>query len=329
MQPLAHGGDLAAARRMFPGAPEPFIDLSTGINPYPWPLPALAAEIFSRLPDRASIRRLAGAAARAYGAPSPEHVVPAPGTQILLPQVAALATPGRAAILRTTYAEHARAAELAAHEVVIVSEVDQLANANLAVVVNPNNPDGRNVGKSDLLQIAGRLNSNRGILVIDESFADVAPDISLAGETHRENIVVLRSFGKFYGLAGVRLGFAIASPALCERLDAVLGPWAVSGPAVAIGEKALADGEWKKRALERLASDAKELDGLLTGAGLEIAGGTSLYRLTRSPGAGELCDRLGRAGILVRRFAEQPSWVRWGLPANEAAWQRLRAALRS
>jgi cobalamin biosynthesis protein CobC len=331
MQPLAHGGDTAAARRMFPGAPEPFIDLSTGINPHPWPyprpLPAMAAEIFSRLPDRTSIRRLAEVAAKAYGAPSPEQVVPAPGTQILLPQVAALVKPGRAAILRTTYAEHGRAAALAGHSVVEASDAEQLRNADLAIVVNPNNPDGRIVATADLLSIADDLHGRSGILVIDESFADVVPDISLAGETDRGNIVVLRSFGKFYGLAGLRLGFAIASPGLVNRLDALLGPWAVSGPAVAVGEKALADGEWKRQTLERLASDAKRLDRLLVEARLDIVGGTSLYRLTRSADAGEVFNRLGRAGIVVRRFAEEPAWLRWGLPADESEWQRLSAAL--
>jgi cobalamin biosynthetic protein CobC len=323
MEPLAHGGDLAAARRMFPGAPEPFIDLSTGINPHPYPLPALAVDIFSRLPDRASIRGLAAVAAKAYGAPSPEQVVPAPGTQILLPQVAALVEPGHAAILRTTYAEHSRAAAIAGHSIIEVSGAEQLREADLAIVVNPNNPDGRVVDRRVLLNIADDLNGRGGILVVDESFADVMPDSSLADQTDCDNIVVLRSFGKFYGLAGLRLGFAIASPHLASRLDAMLGPWAVSGPAVAIGEKALADSEWKKRTLERLASDAKKLDGLLIKAGLEIAGGTSLYRLTRSQTAGELFNRLGRAGIMVRRFAEEPTWLRWGLPANEGAWQRL------
>src|SRR3954471_5911110 len=108
LEPLAHGGDLTAARRMFPDAPEPFVDLSTGINPQPYPLPALPSEIFARLPDRPSIRALAAVAANTYGAPSPDHVAPAPGTQILLPHVACLVSPGRAAILQTTYAEHAR-----------------------------------------------------------------------------------------------------------------------------------------------------------------------------------------------------------------------------
>jgi cobalamin biosynthetic protein CobC len=107
----------------------------------------------------------------------------------------------------------------------------------------------------------------------------------------------------------------------------MLGPWAVSGAAVTIGEKALADDAWKTRTLERLASDAKRLDGLLVNAGLEIAGGTALYRLTRSANAAALFERMGRAGILVRRFAEEPSWLRWGLPADETAWRRLGAAL--
>lgn len=317
---------------MFPGAPEPFIDLSTGINPHPWPyprpLPALPGEIFARLPDRASIRQLAAVAATAYGAPSPEHVVPAPGTQILLPQVAGLLKPGKAIILRTTYAEHGRAAQLAGHAVAEAADVSELRDADLAIVVNPNNPDGRIVEKRALLTLADALGQRSGILVIDESFADVAPDTSLVGETDRANIIVLRSFGKFYGLAGLRLGFAMAAPRLANRLDTMLGPWAVAGPAVAIGEQALADGEWKRRTLERLASGAKRLDELLVDAGLEIAGGTPLYRLTRSRNAGDLFSRLGRAGVLVRRFTEEPTWLRWGLPAGENEWQRLSVALR-
>jgi cobalamin biosynthetic protein CobC len=202
---------------MFPGAPEPFIDLSTGINPHPWPhprpLPALPSEIFSRLPDRASIRQLATVAAKAYGAPSAEHVVPAPGTQMLLPQVAGLVKPGKALILRTTYAEHKRAAQLAGHAPTEASDVGRLRGADFAIVVNPNNPDGRIVEKRALMSLADSLHQHGGILVVDESFADVAPDISLAGETNRDNIVVLRSFGKFYGLAGLRL----ASPTVSAR----------------------------------------------------------------------------------------------------------------
>jgi cobalamin biosynthetic protein CobC len=328
LEPLAHGGDLAAARQMFPDAPEPFIDLSTGINPHPYPLPALPPEIFARLPDRTSVRRLAARAAQAYGAPSADHVLPAPGTQLLLAAVARLRPAGRAAILRTTYAEHERAATLAGHSVSQVDRAEELESADLVIAVNPNNPDGRIASRDDLLGIAKSLKPRGGLLVVDEAFADVAPiGSSLAGDVGRGNIVVLRSFGKFFGLAGLRLGFAIASPNLIARLDATLGPWAVSGPALFIGEAALADQAWKDQTLARLTEAAARLDGLLNGAGVQIVGGTTLYRLTRSPDAAGLFTRLGRAGILVRRFAEQPTWLRWGLPRNENDWRRLSDAL--
>ena len=229
LEPLAHGGDLAAARQMFPDAPEPFIDLSTGINPHPYPLPALPPEIFARLPDRAGIRRLAAVAAQAYGAPSADHVVPAPGTQILLPQVAMLVPPGRAAILRTDLRRARARGGAGRTQRRRGRRCRGTRTRRLAIVVNPNNPDGRIVPKAALLTLADELPARGGILVVDEAFADVAPGgASLAGDVGRGNIVVLRSFGKFFGLAGLRLGFAIAAPNLIARLDAMLGPWAVS-----------------------------------------------------------------------------------------------------
>src|SRR5215468_12265806 len=145
--PLPHGGDLTPARALFPAAPEPFIDLSTGINPHSYPLPQLPSELFARLPEPAALDRLAAAAAQAYGAPSSGHVVPAPGTQILLPLVAALVPPGRAAVLGPTYSEHARVAALVGHRIRDATGMDGLAGADLAVVVNPNNPDGRIIAR--------------------------------------------------------------------------------------------------------------------------------------------------------------------------------------
>jgi cobalamin biosynthetic protein CobC len=323
--PLWHGGDLDAARRLFPAAPQPFIDLSTGINPFSYPLPRLAAETFTRLPEPAAIDRLAAVAAKAYGVPSAEHVVAAPGGQILLPFVAALARPGRAVVLGPTYAEHARVAALAGHATQETADIGALAKADLAIVVNPNNPDGRLLPRDALLALADALDP--GLLVVDEAFVDVAPPGASVAGAGRRNIVVLRSFGKFYGLAGLRLGFALAAPELARRLRAVLGPWAVSGPAIAIGELALADEAWHETTRARLAATASRLDEVLSGAGLEVAGGTSLFRLVRTPAARELFDRLGGAGIYVRRFAEQPTWLRLGLPASEPQWVRLAAAL--
>jgi cobalamin biosynthetic protein CobC len=314
---------------LFPDAPEPFIDLSTGINPHSYPVPQLPADLFARLPEPAEIDRLTAIAAKTYGASSPDCVVVAPGTQILLAPVAALVPPGKAAMLGPTYEEFSRAAALAGHHVADVRDLTQVEEADLAVVVNPNNPDGRVFGRDDLLDLADARRFRGGLLVVDEAFMDVGPGgASLSGEVARGGIVVLRSFGKFFGLAGVRLGFAIAMPAIATRLAASLGPWAVSGPAIAIGQKALADAAWIRAMRERLEGDVRRLDAVLTEAGMEIIGGTPLFRLARTPAADSLFHRLGRLGILVRRFHEHPDWLRFGLPGSDVGWDRLRGALK-
>jgi len=327
-EPLLHGGDLAAARRLFPGAPEPFIDLSTGINPNRYPLPRLPADLFARLPDPAATGSLAAVAARAYGAPSAAHVVAAPGTQILLPLVAGLVRRGRAAILAPTYGELARAAALAGHSVTEVGEFAAVGDVGLVFVGNPNNPDGRLFARNDLIALAKNLRRRGGLLVVDEAFMDVGPPgASLAPDVSRGNIIVLRSFGKFFGLAGIRLGFALAAPEMAARLSATLGPWAVSGPALAIGAQALADAAWIERTRRRLARAARRLDAILAGSGREIVGGTTLFRLARTPAAGELFHHLGRAGILVRMFRDHANWLRFSLPANARDWRRLQIAM--
>jgi len=314
---------------LFPGAPEPFIDLSTGINPHPYPIPPLAPEIFTHLPEPADLDRLAGLAASAYGAPSAESVVTASGSQILVTLAAGLLLPGRAVILGPTYAEHARAASLAGHEVYTVSELEPLGESDLAIVVNPNNPDGRIVSREDLLAIAERQSAHGGLLIVDEAFMDAGPrDESLSAHVEAANVVVLRSFGKFFGLAGLRLSFALAPRTLAAHLNAALGPWPVSGAALTIGAAALSDRNWVEATRASLAKAAGRLGLLLEGAGLVKIGGTDLFWLVRTPEAPELFDRLGRAGIFVRRFAEEPSWLRFGLPGAEADWQRLEDALR-
>jgi cobalamin biosynthetic protein CobC len=329
-EPLLHGGNLGAARRQFPGAPEPFIDLSTGINPKPYPLPRFSAELFARLPDIAAADVLAETAARAYGAATAAHIVSAPGTQILLPLVAGLARPGRAAILTPTYPELSRAAILAGHAVKTVRRIEDCGDATLVIVGNPNNPDGQLIQRPTLLTLAQDLRRRGGVLVIDEAFMDVErPEASLAADVAGGNVVVLRSFGKFFGLAGVRLGFAIAAPALAARLGALLGPWAVSGPALAVGTKALADTDWIERTRKRLANQANKLDAILTASSFSIIGGTSLFRLVQIPSANSLFRHLGHAGIFVRAFPDNPTWLRFGLPGNAREWQRLQAAMAS
>jgi cobalamin biosynthetic protein CobC len=323
-----HGGSLARARALFPQAPEPWLDLSTGISPHAYPFSPLPATAFSRLPEPGRALELATAAAAAYGAPSSACVACAPGTQILLPRVAALVPPGRGVVLGPTYAEHAVAARSAGHAAEEVTNLAALAGADLAIIVNPNNPDGRGIRRKDLLALRESLVAKSGLLVVDEAFMDVGPaGESVAGDIAGGGLVVLRSFGKFFGLAGLRLGFAIADPIIAAGLSAGLGPWAVSGPAIEIGLAALRDRSWQDTHRRRLERDAARLDRLLAAQGINVGGGTSLHRFVRMASAAELFRRLGEAGIIVRHFVERPHDLRFGLPGTEAEWQRLETAL--
>jgi len=322
-----HGGDLAVARRLAPDAPQPWIDLSTGINPHPYPLPAFPPEAWTRLPDRDSVARLEAAAAARYGAPDPAGLVAAAGSQEIIQTLARLLPARRVGVLGATYAGHERAWRAAGAMVERVDDVDRLAAFDAGVVVNPNNPDGRIVAKDRLAALGGALAARGGTLIVDEAFIDFdAAEQSLA-PAPPAGAIVLRSFGKAYGLAGLRLGFAVASFEVAQRLRAALGPWAVSGPAIAIGCAALADEAWLAEARARLAADAARLDRLLIERGWAIIGGTKLFRLAEHPEARAVFERLLRAGVLTRPFADAPRRLRFGLPASSEHWERLAAAL--
>ncbi|MER8845559.1 MULTISPECIES: threonine-phosphate decarboxylase CobD [Mesorhizobium] len=323
-----HGGSLGRARALFPNAVLPFVDLSTGINPHSYPLFDLPATSLWRLPEAARGRELIEIAANIYGAPSPASVVAAPGTQILLPRVASLVRPGKAMVLGPTYAEHARAAAIAGHDVVEASDFATLAEADLAIIVNPNNPDGRIIERDRLLVLAAGLRAKGGLLVVDEAFMDVGPrEHGLAGDVGQGGIVVLRSFGKFFGLAGLRLGFALADTPTAERLDMQFGPWAVAGPALEYGIRALADLDWQDAMRASLAEATGRLDALFSRFGVPVAGGTTLFRYLSLPDASGLFSGLGQSGILLRHFSERPHALRAGLPGSEEEWRRLESAL--
>ncbi|MCW9045659.1 MAG: aminotransferase class I/II-fold pyridoxal phosphate-dependent enzyme, partial [Alphaproteobacteria bacterium] len=199
--------------------------------------------------------------------------------------------------------------------------------ASIVVIVNPNNPNGNQYPIHDLLALAQRLHQQGGTLVVDGAFEDVmegAPMSSLAGI---EGLVVLRSFGKFFGLAGIRLGFALCPKSLAEQLESSLGPWATSQPAIAAGCAAMNDKKWIEETKIRLQKETQNLDRLLKEASLKIIGGTSLFRLIESPKAETLYNHLGKAGILVRPFVENPDWIRFGLPGNVKNVKRLAEVL--
>ena len=265
------------------------------------------------------------AAAAAYGVADPAMVAAAPGTQSLIQWLARSMPRRRVAVLGPTYAEHAAAWNQAGSIVRAVRSLDAVGDADVAVVVNPNNPDGVRTPRAALLALAARLAVRGGVLIVDEAFADLE-DCSLAPALPQAGLLLLRSFGKTYGLAGVRLGFLLGDAKLAAQMRAALGPWAVSGPAIWAGRAALADGAWRAHAQARLAKDGARLDRLLGQAGLRLLGGTLLFRLAALDDASGAYTHLAQAGILVRRFPEHPHWLRFGLPPR-GGWDRLQAAL--
>lgn len=326
-EPIPHGGDLDAAAVRFPNAQRPWIDLSTGINPVPYPVPTFAAHAWARLPTKSDEHALQSAAAASYGADDPESIVLAPGTQALIQLIPRLLSPTRVAVIGPAYEEHQACWRRQGHTIRVVDSLDDRADPRVIVVVNPNNPTGTLIPANELRAAANALLANDGLLVVDEAFMDVLPrEASLASDLPPAT-VVLRSFGKTYGLAGLRLGFAIAAPTLAGRLRAELGPWAVSGPALALGTTALRDATWLEHAKARLIRDRDRLDLMLEAAGFAILGGTPLFRLADHPKAPAIADHLGARGLHVRRFAPTPSWLRFGVPGPPGDWERLAAAL--
>ena len=325
---LQHGGNLAAARRLFPGAPEPWIDLSTGINARPYPVGEISAASWRRLPEENATTTLEAAARRAYGAPASAAVAAAPGTQALIGLLPLLFPAQRVGILDFTYSEHELCWRAAGAQVETVDSLDALAAFDLGVVVNPNNPDGRLVAPQDLLALASQMGAKGGRLIVDEAFVDLLPTgASVAPLLPEAGLIVLRSFGKVYGLAGLRLGFALAGPADAALIRRALGPWPVSGAAIEIGLRALGDDAWLSETRAQAHRDAARLDELLRAAGFAPAGGTPLFRWIKSDDAHGAFRALAERGMLVRAFESQPQALRFGVPADEETWRLLAGRL--
>ncbi len=325
--PILHGGGVTEAARAYGGAPEEWLDLSTGINPNPVSIPEIPLAAWHRLPDRHLTDAARLTAQAYYGAP---HCLPlpAPGTQSVIQHMPKLADPARrVAVLSPTYGEYARvlaAAGLAVDRIATLEDVT--AEHGLVVIVNPNNPTGRIHDRAALLDAARALHARGARLHVDEAFADGGAAESLAGDAGlTPGLTVFRSFGKFFGLAGLRLGFVLGSEADLARFADWLGPWPVSGPALVIAERLMRSDLSPLR--EKIAARSRALQGVLEGAGLTLAGGASLFTLVAHPHAARLHDHLCRHHILVRKFDYEPSWLRFGLAPDEAADRRLSQAL--
>ncbi len=317
-----HGGDIGSAAAAFADAPKPWIDLSTGVNPVAYPVPELPADCWERLPEPSRLEALQAAAGGRYGA-STDCVVAASGTQALIQWLPRLLPARSVAVVDTTYSEHERCWRAAGAEVSVIEGITAVGDQEVVVVVNPNNPDGRLYRRREMLDLARRLERRGGSLIVDEAFMDFE-DESVVPEL-QANVVVLRSFGKTYGLAGLRLGFAVATPERAAIIRRALGPWAASGPAVEIGRRALVDREWLESARTRLGDDVRWLHGALARAGFEAVGGTLLFRLVRHPRAAEQFKRLCAQGVLTRPFLADPERLRFGVPPRSLRSRVLEA----
>ncbi|MGN6311968.1 MAG: threonine-phosphate decarboxylase CobD [Xanthobacteraceae bacterium] len=325
---MKHGGDLSEAMAQFGGAPEAWLDLSTGINPNPYPLPPLPNDAWQRLPSRDDEAALLAAARRAYDVPDDVGIVAAPGTQALIQWLPRIVARGAVAIVSPTYNEHAAAWRLAGHEVIAIDSVEEMpAAVRHVVIVNPNNPDGRVVDRVARARVAEIVAARGGVMVIDEAFVDLDPAISAVALCKDRPVVVLRSFGKFYGLAGLRLGFAAGPQSLIARVRGAMGPWICSGPALTIGRIALEDDRWASETRDKLREQAAKLDAALQAAGFALAGGTALFRLVRHRHASAYHTALARRQIWCRRFDWADDLLRFGLPPDDAALERLARVL--
>lgn len=330
--PLYHGGDIGWAVAQFGGRADQWLDLSTGISPWGYPVD-VPSDSWRKLPDSSVMAALEQCARQYYRVNGEAGLVAAPGSQLLIRLLPRLFPPAtRVAIIEPSYAEHTESWRLSGHDVVAAGNIDAIdPTAPVVVVSNPNNPDARQVAPDALRALAKKLQSRSGFVIIDEAFCDLTPDLSLtseAGTAGAHNIFVLRSLGKFFGLAGARAGFGIGSTELCGKLEDAMGPWAVPHPTARLAAKALGDNVWVETTKTRIAEQSGLLDRALTKLGIDIIGSAGLFRLIRLDAAHDLFEFLARRHILTRHFKHQPGWLRLGLPGSEADQDRLLAALR-
>jgi len=322
---LEHGGRLREAARRY-GIPEAaWLDLSTGINPLGWPVPALPAGCWHRLPQADD--GLEAAARTYYGC---RDILVTAGSQAAIQALPGLRPAGRVGVLAPGYAEHAHAWARGGHALERLAAGDieaALDRLDVLVLINPNNPSGECFAPATLLAWHRRLAARGGWLVVDEAFVDATPQDSLAPHAGMEGLVVLRSLGKFFGLAGARVGFTLAWPELLAQLAETLGPWTVATPARRVARLALEDILWQEEARRCLPQAAARLGTLLSRAGMAPCGGTCLFQWVATGRAAAIQDTLAKQGILLRRFVI-PASLRFGLPGEEAEWRRLEAALK-
>lgn len=318
-----HGGRLLQAAQRYGIPPEHWLDLSTGINPHPYPGIRIPSECWMRLPEDDD--GLEAAAAACYGC-EPEHVLAVAGSQAAIQALPGVLDGSRVSILGQTYAEHAWAWHSRDPHMAGLDELEAATqSSDIVVVVNPDNPSGRRIDPARMRRAQAALAARGGWLLVDEAFMDPTPAASIAAGAGQAGLIVLRSLGKFFGLAGARVGFVLAPAAVRYRLARLLGPWTVAGPSRLIARTALLDHDWQQQTRQTLDQDSRRLRTLLNQQGLGTTSGCALFQQLGTARALERAEHLARHGILVRHF-ESPPRLRFGLPGHEREWQRLCAA---
>lgn len=323
----AHGGCLSAFQRAYPMAPSPWYDLSTGVNPFHYPFNGHFASSLCALPEAEKLDALRHAAAQAYDSCA-EDIVAAPGTQTIIGLMPYLLAPPRVYIEAPTYSGH----EESWHGAHIQCESrSDLMNTQIDpgctyILCRPNNPDGRRNTILELQDFATHVQGHDGTLVIDASFADFEFE-NVSEIVQNPAVIMLRSFGKTFGLAGLRLGFAVSKHPVMKRLAVALGPWPLHGSALSIGTEALNDKTWRRETAKKLLANQQRLQEMMSSAGLTYLGGTHLFSLFSHRNAPNLWHRCAINGVATRRFRDRADWLRLGTPGDEDAFYRVRTAL--
>lgn len=326
-----HGGRLHHAAQQFGIPIESWIDLSTGINPHSYPLPTVPQEVWQKLPDADD--NLLSIAATYYGS---AHLLAVAGSQVAIEALPKLRSHSRVGILSPAYAEYAYQWKRQGHDVqeLSIEELDsQIANLDVVVVIRPNNPTAELLSQAQLKHWLDILQQINGWLVIDEAFIDAMPNsdkLSMITQDPASGLVVLRSVGKFFGLAGIRLGFVWAEPALLSRLAQQLTTWSVSSVARWAGAVSLQDDNWQLLMRQRLVQDSQQLCAMLAKYDFEFVS-TPLFCTVQLPivhrkTGFSVYQYFAERGILIRNF-EHLQAFRLGLPKDAMAWRLLEKAL--
>lgn len=336
---LIHGGQLQQVAEQYKIPPADWLDLSTGISPISYPIPKIPLSAWQQLPQQSP--ELITAAKQYYQC---SQLVVTNGSQAIIKALPELYRQQNIAgkdvyLPARGYKEHAHAWRIAGYKLHFYQEslpvIKELQPNSVLVIINPNNPTGKVFERDVISQYQTRLKQLNGLLVIDEAFIDVMPNQSLCHQVNDSHIIVLRSFGKFFGLAGIRIGFLIAGSYWCTKFKAILGPWQVNGPAQIIAEQALNNREWHKEQCKKLNTLRMHQEALLwqtfTNKLVKAIQGCDLFltlSFHKSDSANKLYHLLCQQGVYCR-LADEQDTLRFGIATQESLTRIEKACIQA